>query len=483
MKLNAIGRVGIVVLLAASLGCGIYATINAVQRARIVHQLDYEEGNILNAAHRINQGLSPYPDPHGWPSVINPYGPVPYYLTAGVVRVFGTFGTPFAPAREQIIVATLLCAVLIGLLVQHFTRAPLVAVSFAALFVCQWLVQYWMPILRVDFIGLALALIGIYVFLLFPRWWFASVILLSLSIFTKYSLLAAPTSCFVYLLTQKQYQRATRFAIAMLGSLIVLFGSAQILTRGAFAYDVLFSHADPMIWANYARFYKFMWASNPLLMATGVAVIVTAAVRRDLNFPTLYLIFSAIGTASAGKLGSNINHMNELIAALCIADGVLIAWLLQRTRPVVISAATISALLGVWMLLQAQFVPTAESLPDCVPFYRLVNRFPGDRILSEELGALAVNNKTLWVSNPFVYSQLAMAGKDQDTQLVQHLKERWFDLVVLRGDPRQPSERWTPSARQAVIDNYDLAAKTVCLDASFIYVPKKNATSEAAHRD
>jgi hypothetical protein len=472
MNWKHISRLLLVVLLASSLGCGIYATANAVQRIKVVHQIDYEEGNILNAGQRINHGLSPYPDPQGWPVVINPYGPLPYYLTAITVHFFGPH---FAPARALILIATVLCVIFIGLLIQHFTRSPIVAVAFGALFVSQTLIQYWMAILRVDIIGLVLTLAGLYVFVRFPRLWALSVVLLSLSVFTKFSFLAAPTTCFVYLVIQKQRRRAVQFTVAMSAMLLLLFGSAQILTHGAFAYDVLLSHVDPMIWSHYVTFYEFVFGTNPLLTLIGLGALIWAITRREFSFPVLYLIFAIIGTASVGKMGSNLNHMSELVAALCIIDGVLVAQLLERTRGLAITASTACALLGIWMFFQIPYVPTATPFPGCVRYYDLIGRYAGDRILAEDVGSLVVNNKTVWVSNPFVYAQLAQAGKTPDTQLQQHLRDKWFDLVILRDDPHSPSERWSPAARAALLDNYDLAGQVLCMDASLVYVPKHNA--------
>src|SRR5438477_4113552 len=59
------------------------------QHVGVPFQVDYEEGNILNALLRIAHGYTPYPDPHGIPNVLNPYGPAAYYLLAVPVKLFG----------------------------------------------------------------------------------------------------------------------------------------------------------------------------------------------------------------------------------------------------------------------------------------------------------------------------------------------------------------------------------------------------------
>src|SRR3954470_16038060 len=74
---------------------------------RAPFQYDYEEGNILNALLRITQGATPYPDPRSLPNVINPYGPVAYYLLVLPVKAFGL---AFVYPRAMI----LGCTILIG---------------------------------------------------------------------------------------------------------------------------------------------------------------------------------------------------------------------------------------------------------------------------------------------------------------------------------------------------------------------------------
>src|ERR1051326_5132224 len=74
-------------------------------------QYDYEEGNILNALLRITHGLTPYPDPHALPNIINPYGPAAYYLLAIPAKFFGL---AFVYPRMMILGCTVAIALLIA---------------------------------------------------------------------------------------------------------------------------------------------------------------------------------------------------------------------------------------------------------------------------------------------------------------------------------------------------------------------------------
>src|ERR1051325_9675130 len=94
-------------------------------------QFDYEEGNILNALLRIRQGTTPYPDPHTLPNVINPYGPVAYYLLVIPVRVFGL---SFVYPRAMIVGCALAIAALIFIELRRATGSIALALTFGLIF-------------------------------------------------------------------------------------------------------------------------------------------------------------------------------------------------------------------------------------------------------------------------------------------------------------------------------------------------------------
>src|SRR6202045_5091460 len=150
--------------------CLVYSAIvsvaNSLRLARQPYQFDYEEGNVLNAAVRINDGLTPYPAPQSWPVVLNSYGPIPYLISAGLIR--DREPELFRPRIISLVAATIV-AVEIGLLASGFTASVLWGISLGAFFLTLPLVQEWAPLLRVDFLGLAFSLGGLVVFLRLPR--------------------------------------------------------------------------------------------------------------------------------------------------------------------------------------------------------------------------------------------------------------------------------------------------------------------------
>ncbi|MGB9104702.1 MAG: hypothetical protein WCC59_08090, partial [Terriglobales bacterium] len=200
-------------------------------------QFDYGEGNVLATLARIAHGLTPYPDPRAFPNAIDPYGPVGYYLLAIPVKLFGV--ALLAP-RMLVIASVVAICVLLALTIARTTRSVAAAVIFGAIYAALPLVAGMGALLRVDLVGLALSVGGLYVFcrgvtglatedtedknqenLLRVSSSVSSVASLSLlasaalfvaAVYCKHSLLAAPAACTLYLVARRRWREAANFA-------------------------------------------------------------------------------------------------------------------------------------------------------------------------------------------------------------------------------------------------------------------------------
>lgn len=470
MKSDRISRLCLLVLFAASLLSAAFTIVNNVQRSRIFHQLDYEEGNILNAALRINQGLTPYPNPHSWPVVINPYGPLPYYLTAIPVHFFGA---SFAPARALVIVLCIACGLLAGLFVHHYSGSPLLGASFACLFLSHRLVGAWMPILRVDFVALVLVLLGLYVFARWPDRWWITALLFSIAVFTKFNFVAAPSACFFYLLIQKQGKRAVQFALEMSLLVAAFFGVAILATHGTFTQDVFMTETSPMAWRQLPYFDRLVLGSNPVAALLALAGLLWALRTKQFELPMLYAIFALLESITAAKVGSNLNHLLELVTASIILAGWFVGQMLRRHGAAAVASCAAATLLGVWAVVLLRYAPNSRPIPACTDVYHWVAQLPSDRILSEDVGALVVGGKSVWISNSFSYNLLSTSPTSPDTQLEQRIDDKWFDYILLGYDLADPSYRWSAPVKQAILKNYVLAGQSSCRDLRYIYVPAR----------
>lgn len=431
-----------------------------VARARIPFELDYEEGNILNAGVRLSHGLSPYPDPTAFPYVINPYGPVGYLLTAASIRMFGI--SFFAP-RLLVLAGGMI--VLIALIaVSRLAECQFeFACAAAALLVCSPMVTAWLPVLRVDFWALALSLAGLYLFMAFPRAVLLPSVLLAAALLTKLTALAAPIACGAELLLSGNRRRFAVFSC----SLAAVFAGGIALSPGHSAFQMFGTHPDPFDFAHLRSQYGFA------IQCAFVAVaIIICAVAGGLKWTErtrilwIYLGACSITMLTAGKAGSNTNHLLEWMAAVCILTALSMQDLYARgnrlLRPF---AFGILALMAAWTLESMGRANLRPDQCDCGSAYAYVASFPSAKILSEDTGALVVDGKTVSISNPFVMTQLGNLVRWSRGSLAELAQGEYFDLIILGGrvenyDPG--SGRWPADFIHSISEHYVLARQFQC---------------------
>ena len=469
-------------------------------RALTPFQFDYGEGNVLATLARIAHGLTPYPDPRAFPNAIDPYGPVGYYLLAIPVKLFGV--SLLAP-RMLVIACVVAICVLLALTIARATRSVAAAVIFGAAYATLPLVVGMGALLRVDLVGLALSAAGVYVFcrgvtglatedtedkkqesLLRVSSSVSSVANLSLlassalfvaAVFCKHSLLAAPAACTLYLVARRRWRQAANFAGAGAALGVAAFGIAEWLTGGFFAEHLFLTHPDPFSWNGYAlRITRLAIGAAPLLVLAAVRIIGELR-RKQLSVASWWFLLATMTAITAGKQGSGWNHVLEWTAALCLCAG--LGWdVVRRVRPAAVLFAAWLAVMLVWPA-QSMF-DWSNGLQQCPEAYAYIRAHAGDRALSENVSALLLGGKSVWVLDPFVYSQIAMHATWRDDVIEPRLRSRWFDMVVTRRDYTQSPdalrrgvERFSAGMVQALKANYRVARSFQCTDANVIFEP------------
>ena len=449
--------------------CLIYAAVvslaNGVRLAREPYQLDYEEGNILNAAVRVDAGLTPYPPPRTWPVVLNPYGPVPYFISALWLRAREP---EFFRPRITSLVATLIVASEIALLAAFFTHSFLLGICFGGFFLTIPLVQQWTPILRVDMLGLAFSLAGFVVFIRLPRQRCFAPLLFALALLCKVTFLAAPIASAFILVRRKQWLELARGTLACGLILGAAIATLQWSTHGAFLFHQFGTHADAFSWANYRGNAFRVLLETPIL---GALSLIGVLRQRRLSEPFTYLLVAVFGTATALKLGSNSNHFLEFEAALCISSAIGF-YELQKMKAFPVLTAAMVMLCGVVLagegIANRAFFTSQGLVDECPQAYAYIHDH--DSVLSENVGALVLTGRPVLLSNPFVYAQLVRSGTWPSGRVEKMLQEGTADLVMI-GTPRTREIRWSQPALDALASSYHVTRRFVCDDASVAYEP------------
>jgi hypothetical protein len=211
-------------LLAVVLGC-VVTLLHVALVVPLPYELDFGEGPLLGVAVRVVQGLGAYPPATQLPYVISPYGPLPYYLAGLCVKLCGV---SFTAPRLLVVASGIWCAAIIALLVRHWGGTRLVSLGFGLLYLSRPVVQFWLPLFRVDLMGLALSLTGLYIFAKSRRW-YLSVPFFVAALFCKFLLVSGPLACFLYAVFRKEIRKASWFAAGniTLGALAFLWAQRE----------------------------------------------------------------------------------------------------------------------------------------------------------------------------------------------------------------------------------------------------------------
>jgi len=454
------------------LACGIFVLGYAVKTAHLRMQFDYEEGNILNAGLRITQGQTPYPAPDSWPVVINPYGPIPYLLTAALIKLFG-IGF-FAPRMVSILCAALV-ALLIGVLIERLGGAVAVGVVFACVFLSLDSIRNWMLTSRVDWLALALSFSGLAAFILWQKRWYAAAFLFAGALLVKYTLVAAPLACGLYLIARRDWKLLFRLAGASAAICLGGFLVTQWWSGGHFAFYEFATHPDRYSWEQCFRFMTRRLGDIPFVF--GIAAIGCIAELRGKRFtiPVLYFLTATAGALTVGKSGSSSNHLIEWTAAACLCAGYcwrpVAEWL--ASKRLAFAARTLLGGVAAMAVISVVLyrLPFAERTV-CGPVYAYLEGH-GNHVLTDSVGALLLSGKPVLISNPFVYTQLVEHGGWPDKQIRDRVAAKEFDVILLREQigVYPAGERFTAEALTAMQEKYHLAAEFECYDSGFAYLP------------
>jgi hypothetical protein len=162
-----------------------------------------------------------------------------------------------------------------------------------------------------------------------------------------------------------------------------------------------------------------------------------------------------------GKVGSDVNYLLELSAALGLATGALIAW--QRKRPRL--RIVLVALLAVQVLALAQSSRVPSGLQDYVieqrdevaQLSRMVANANGPVLTDDYMGLLPQQGRRIYFQ-PFEMTQLTRDGDWNQRPILKDIDEVRFPMIMIWSPPfarEIKRDRWTPRMLEEIHDNYE----------------------------
>jgi hypothetical protein len=430
------------------------------------YQLDYGEGVLLHFVNEWAHGRPIYKAIEGYPYITSNYAPLPMVL-ALVLRPL--LGVTYAAGRVWALLSVATSATILVAWVRREGGQWLPAGAAALLFIGSPYLYHWAPLFRVDLVGLALTLGGLYaVFSASPPraigkdgrqrpglLWLATVLFVA-GLYAKQSFLFAPAAALAYLFIFVERRRAIEMAVAMAvlgGGLFLLINS---LTGGGFWDGLVASNVNPFLWREFWGQLADFFGTFAILGLLTVWYVVDkfvldhATLLRDKVSPLdLYLPMALASLGLAGKAGAWENYFFEALAAFALCGGLGLARLARHRQWALRLLAPTLVLVQIGLMWHTPGVAnrymelTRRSNETMVPILAATP----DPIISEDMGLLVTNDKVLDYYS-FQYSQLARAGQwDQAWELGQ-LRDRRLSMVILERGTRLDVDRYQRFTRE-----------------------------------
>ena len=453
--------------------CGFFTVARTLVRIQSQFQLDYAEGSILNSSWRIAQGGSLYQPLRGVPYQIDPYPPFIYKLVSLVIT---HTGLSFVYPRFLVLTAAVVACLLAATLIHYWTRRWKLALAFGLLPLTVAAVQGWLGILRYDFIGIALTMAGLVVFVVFPRRRFWSLPLFVLAVGGLYTLVSGPAACCLYLWLEGQKKKGVLFGACLAGALVAGLIYGQHVSAGWMVQHLFKTQHSPYSISQLASLVQGLLRGYALLLLLSAVVIWKSIRERQVSLLAIYWCLVVGATLSLGKVGAAGNHILHLIVAACISAAVAYDWMRRHSSGDWGLVLALSTLILV-TIANTPFRPKKpiDELSECGQAYRAVREQLGDRILADNIGALVLAGKSVYVTDPFAYRWLVTSAGSPDTELRRMIAYREFTSIVIDRSVEGKEtdlDRWPDDLRQAMRTNYQLKETFICNDARYVYEPK-----------
>jgi hypothetical protein len=456
------------------------------------YQFLHGEGLMLEFTRRLAAGEPVYKPLAEYPLGTCNYAPLPLLLARLTLPLTGL---SFTAGRVWTLLATLVIAAILFAWVRRASGQVLPALVAALAWLGTPYLYHWVPQFRVDLPGLAFSLTGIYLVWrevgkeFGPRWpgVVGAALLFVLGLYCKQSFLAAPAAAFCYLLLRHRRQ-----ALILAGAMLVLGGVPflvlNITTHGAFWDSLITSNVNPFdLHLLVSQAVDLVRTYLPLLLLAALFLLLPPCSATAERLPArtgnstwlpasagkaliaIYLALALLTVGLAGKVGSWENYFLELLAALCLGAGLGVASLLSLADRAgkalavgrwVVPLLVLSQVVLMWHTpAKAAGVMRADAAANQVLQPQVAAA--SGLVLSEDMGLLVQAGKPVPYYD-FQLSQLALAGRWDQSWEVGNLQRSAFSLVILETDTRLDVEkygRYTRAFVSALDYGYRLAER------------------------
>jgi hypothetical protein len=449
---------------------------------------EYGEGVVYNHCFRMMNNQVLYKSINDEPYIHVPYTPLYYIIASSLMKLISS--SPQV-CRLLSILSAFGIAVIVFVLIHKKTKLMLPSLFLSLFLFASPFFFEWSPLIRVDSLGILLALLGL--FIASPQIKFKHSIYFSIPFFiagimTKQTLFAAPISVFLYLLFNDK-KKAAKFILALLLSLIVLFGLIQYITNGNFYLNIIKYNVIPFDLSAALMAIGITLTSYYGIVGLSMLNFGFSIKDNKLEPVSFYLIISLISSLSIGKVGAAGNHLMEFIIALTLNAGYSYDQLknkFQKAQDNLNLSPILPVVLLLMQVISLHFIDTSitnnisqitigsKTKPLAwtpynqseVPEYdkldknqyeviaKYLHSVPG-LVLCDNVGLLAMNGKQVYFQ-PFQYKYLAQKGLWDETRIIDKIKNGKFSLIIMTRKSVVDGKSWlyNDNVLKAIWDNY-----------------------------
>lgn len=421
----------------------------------------------------------------GYPYTVNAYMPTFYLLDAGLIRL----GVP---------------AFIAGRLISFAALGGIYAVCWRLLKVysanlyCAWLgtllcastsvLLSWGTVGQVDTLAVFFALTAFYNYS--RRALLLAGVFAVLAVFTKQTMLAAPTAIFAGLLLERNWKVALAWGASVAGVVGTLVLGCNLATHGNFLVNTVFANLNPFVFEKFNQHLNYMLiAAGQLILVAAVCARTTWRGRGKALLVYLGLAFSVF-LVTAPKLGSDSNYQIEttIVLVLCAALGVHAcgyfdhvfrgsrAWVTLLQLPLLIHMVLNFRITFPFLLARVakeqMFRQQVEGLKPWVPGTGLV--------VSTDINAMVRLRGRVDIE-PLIYTLLVHAGRIDPAPVQRDLEAGAIPVVMLYWDLSKPFDRdpelpGLPDSQMDAVRKHYRMVKHVpgpYLDGVYVYEPRQ----------
>ncbi|MCX7705068.1 MAG: glycosyltransferase family 39 protein [bacterium] len=429
------------------------------------YPLEYREGVVAYWVKCFVEHRPLYPEIGEQPPYMhNPYTPL-YYILTGYLQKNLPESRVFLAGRMVSFLSLIIICFLIFKVVRHY-GSMIAGLIAAGIFFCSPVSINYGSLEVVDMLALCWTIAGLYSAIKKTKAGFIlSGLFCALAFLTKPTFVLASTGIIISLIMSGEKKKY--FLSPFLGIIFFCFIYLFLKYRDSVFTHLLILNTLPFSFSHFFNVFSQVGIRHSLLF---VFLAMFIGSMKDKNSPFYwYCVLSPITLLFAAKIGAEANYFLEIIALSSISLGIFFEKIQFISKQAILLTLVSQLFLflpfkpaPVFTKTYGQEMPAAIGSDPSSTLKEAGELIAGELlsvsepILSEDTGWLVVAGKDV-IIEPYQFSQLAKYGRWNENFIVEMLREKQFNLILLNSESyEKQSEKFTQNMLEAIRNNYQV---------------------------